>query len=157
MSSIRFENCGQNYPVQSVRYLRRILYINAKEPCARKTQLPAFAPSLPVAGRGNALVTELLPKIALFCLLRSTQSEAYRPLLPNYQSTYSDIVASAFEGNSWFGTYHNHVPRYPRPRSERINTTFRTYRDHVRNVSIPRSERIVTTFRGTQDYVLNVS
>ena len=76
MSSIRFENCGQNYPVQSARYLCRFLYINAKEPYARKAQLPAFAPSLPVTGRGNPLVTELLLKTALFCLLHSMQSEA---------------------------------------------------------------------------------
>jgi len=79
MSFIRFENCGQNYPVQSARYLRRFLYINAKEPCARKAQLPDFVPSLPVTKWSNGLVTELLLKTALFCLLRSTQSKAYRP------------------------------------------------------------------------------
>jgi len=80
MSSIRFENCGQNYPVQSARYLCRSLYINAKEPCARKAQLPIAAPSLPTTRQGNGLVTELLLRSALFCLLHSTQSEAYRPL-----------------------------------------------------------------------------
>ena len=42
-----------------------------------------------------------------------------------------------------FGTYRNHVPRYPRPRPERIDTTFGMYRNHVRNVSQPRSEPIL--------------
>jgi len=48
-----------------------------KTPYARKTQLPAFALSLPTTRLGNGLVTELLLKTALFCLFRSTQPKAY--------------------------------------------------------------------------------
>ena len=76
MSSIRFENCGQNYPVQSARYLCRFVYINAKTPCAKGPQLPITASSLPITRQGNGLVTELLLGSALFCLLHSMQSDA---------------------------------------------------------------------------------
>ena len=127
MSSIRFANCGQNYPVQSARYLCRFLYINAKEPCARKAQLPITTPSLPTTRQGNSLVTEPLLGSALFCLFRSTQPKHIDPFSPNDQSTYSDIGASAFEGNSWFGTWSRYVPNVVLGTSERGCDRFRTW------------------------------
>jgi hypothetical protein len=39
-------------------------------------QLPNTAPSLPTSKQGNTLVTELLPKSALSCLLQTMQHHA---------------------------------------------------------------------------------
>ena len=78
------------------------------------------------------------------------------PFPPNNQSTCSDIGASAFEGNSWFGTWCQYVPNVVSIRSERGCDTFRTWLRYVPNVVSIRSERGLDTFRTWLRYVPDV-